>query len=156
MASRSPPEHPTTPLIRAHWPTPNAPAGRVTASAAVGDNRTASMSPRLRRCALAFVFVLLTLPVLASPPPREDRRAARTRTARPVLAAEPEPAEVQPAEAAPLAAAAADAGGIELAGLLGMLTAISASFIYARGRRLSGGVAARSRPSPGLEPLDPP
>ena len=113
------------------------------------------MSPRLRPCALAVVFVLLSLPALAGPPPREDRRAARIRTARPVPAAEPEPAELHPAEAAPIAAAAADAGGIELAGFLGMLTAISASFVYARGRRLSG-APTRSRPPPGLAPLDPP
>ena len=71
-------------------------------------------------------------------------------------AAEPEPAEVQPAEAAPIAAAAADAGGIELAGFLGMLTAISASLVYARGRRLSSASTPRLRPPRGLGPLDPP
>jgi hypothetical protein len=111
------------------------------------------MFPRLRRCALALV--LFSVPALASAPPREDRRAARIRTARSTPAPEPEPAEVQPAEAAPIAVAAADAGGIELAGFLGMLTALSASFVYARGRRLSG-ASTRLRPPPGLGPLDPP
>lgn len=113
------------------------------------------MSPRLSRCAIALV--LFSVPALAaSAPPREDRRAARIRPARPVLAAEPapEPAEVHPAEAAPIAAAAADAGGIELAGFLGMLTALSASFVYARGKRLSG-ASTRLRPPQGLGPPDP-
>ncbi len=62
---------------------------------------------------------------------------------------------MQPVEAAPIAVAAADAGGIDLAGFLGMLTALSASFVYARGRRLAG-APSRSRPPPGLGPLDPP
>src|SRR5262245_9713132 len=114
------------------------------------------MSPRLCRCALALV--LFSVPVLASAPPREDRRAARIRTARSIPAPAPEPesepVEVHPAEAAPIAAAAADAGGIELAGFLGMLTALSASFVYARGRRLSG-ASSRLRRPPGLGPLDP-
>ena len=105
------------------------------------------MSPRLRHCALCLV--LLSLPAVAGPP-REDRRAARLRTAN----VRPEPAEVQPAEAAPIAAAAADAGGVDLAGFLGMLTALAATFVYARGRRLS--TARRpSRASPGIVPPEP-
>src|SRR5215470_10934486 len=114
------------------------------------------MSPHLCRCAVALVLV--SVPALAaSAPPREDRRAARIRPARPAPAVEPapEPAEVPPAEAAPIAAAAADAGGIELAGFLGMLTALSASFVYARGKRLSG-ASSRLRPPSGPGPLDPP
>ena len=79
----------------------------------------------------------------------------RTARSMPAPEPEPEPAEVHPAEAAPIAAAAADAGGIELAGFLGMLTALSASFVYARGRRLSR-ASTRLRPPPGLRPLDPP
>jgi hypothetical protein len=105
------------------------------------------MCPWLRRCALCLV--LLSLPALASPP-REDRRAARIRNPNP----RPEPAEVQPSEAAPIAAAAADAGGIDLAGFLGMLTALAATFVYARGRRLST-VRSSSRMPPVVGPLDP-
>ena len=83
-------------------------------------------------------------------PPREDRRAARIRSsaARPVT---DEP-EVQPFEAAPLAAAAADAGGVDLAGLLGMLTALAATYVYARGHRQS---PARSRVRPPSASLPP-
>ena|SRR5262245_12296661 len=106
------------------------------------------MSPRFRRFALCLVLV--SLPAVAGPP-REDRRAARIRsqTVRP----EPE-AEVLPAEAAPIVAAAADAGGVDLAGLLGMLTALAVTFGYARGRRP---LVARqpSRPPPGHYPTDP-
>ena len=105
------------------------------------------MSPRLRRCALCFV--LLSLPAMAGPP-REDRRAARIRSSNP----RPEPLEVQPSEAAPVAAAAADAGRVDLAGFLGMVTALAATFVYARSRRLSA-VQAPARPPPGTGPLDP-
>jgi len=108
------------------------------------------MSPRLRRFALCLVLV--SLPAVAGPP-REDRRsAARIRASTP--RAEPV-AEVQPAEAEPIAAAAADAGGVDLAGLLGMLTALAVTFGYARGRRPA---VARSpmRPPPGLFPPDRP
>lgn len=106
------------------------------------------MFPRLPRSALCFV--LLSLPALAGPP-REDRRAARIRASNP----RPDPAELQPSEAAPLAAAAADAGGVDLAGFLGMITALGATFVYARGRRFS---SARGpvRPPSGLGRLDPP
>jgi hypothetical protein len=99
------------------------------------------MSPWLRRCALGLV--LLSAPAVAGPP-REDRRAARIRSA----SSRPEPAaEVQPSEAAPIAAAAADAGGIDLAGFLGMVVALAATFVYARGGRRRA--AARIRPPPG-------
>ena len=105
------------------------------------------MSPRLRSFALCLV-VLVTLPALAGPP-REDRRAARIRQQSP--RSEPA-AEVLPEEAAPLAA---DAGGVDLAGLLGMLTALAVTFGYARGRRP---LVARqpARPAPGHYPTDPP
>ena len=108
------------------------------------------MSPRLRSFALCLV-VLVSLPALAGPP-REDRRAARIRQQSP--RSEPA-AEVLPEEAAPIAAAAADAGGVDLAGLLGMLTALAVTFGYARGRRP---LVARqpARPPPGHHPTDPP
>jgi len=105
------------------------------------------MSPRFRRFALCLVLV--SLPAVAGPP-REDRRAAaRIRSQSPRSEA-----EVLPSEAAPLAAAAADAGGVDLAGLLGLLTALAVTFGYARGRRP---LVARqpSRPAPGLYPSDP-
>ena len=112
------------------------------------------MSPWLRRCALCLG--LLSLPALAGPP-REDRRAARIRNPHPNPASRPDEAEapqVEPSEAAPLAAAATDPGGIDLAGLLGMVAALSATFVYARGRRLSP-IRSPSQPSPGAGPLDP-
>ena len=102
------------------------------------------MSPRFRRCALCLV--LLSLPAVAAPP-REDRRAARIRGAN----LRPEPVEVQPSEAAPIAVAAADASGVDLAGFLGMLTALAATFVYARGWRLSTG-RSPARPPPGVGP----
>ncbi len=108
------------------------------------------MSPWLRPFALCLV-VLVSLPAVAGPP-REDRRAARIRQQNP----RPEPAaEELSAEAAPIAAAAADAGGVDLAGLLGMLTALAVTFGYARGRRP---LVARqpARPPPGYPPADPP
>jgi hypothetical protein len=106
------------------------------------------MFPLLRRCALCLV--LLSLPAFAGPP-REDHRAARIRASNP----RPDPAEVQSSETVPIAAAAADAGGIDLAGFLGMITALGATFVYARGRRFS---PARSpvRPPSGFGPLDRP
>ncbi len=107
------------------------------------------MSPRLRPLALCLV-VLVSLPAVAGPP-REDRRAARIRQQNP----RPEPvAEVPPEEAAPIAAAAVDPGGVDLAGLLGMLTALAVTFGYARGRRP---LVARqpARPPPGHHPSDP-
>jgi|SRR5689334_23516062 len=107
------------------------------------------MSPRFRRFALCLVLV--SLPAVAGPP-REDRRAARVRSQSP----RPEPAsEVLPTEAAPIAAAAADAGGVDLAGLLGLLTALAVTFGYARGRRpLVARQAART--PPGRYPVVPP
>lgn len=105
------------------------------------------MSPRLHRCALCFV--LLSLPALAGPP-REDRRAARIRSS----PSRPEPVEVQPSEAAPIAAAASDAGRVDLAGFFGMVTALAATFVYARSRRLSMAQAPSRRP-PSAGPPDP-
>ena len=60
-----------------------------------------------------------------------------------------------PTESAPIAATAADAGGVDLAGLLGLLTALAVTFGYARGRRP---LVARQpvRPPPGRYPTDPP
>jgi|KBSMisStandDraft_5_1062788.scaffolds.fasta_scaffold428292_2 hypothetical protein len=108
------------------------------------------MSPCFRRFALSLV--LLSLTALAAPPRDEHRAAAaRIRTPNP----RSEPAEVQPSEAAPIAAAVADAGGVDLAGLLGMITALGATFVYARGRRFSPRPMTTRRP-PGFEPLDPP
>jgi hypothetical protein len=107
------------------------------------------MSPRFR--SLALCLVLVSLPAVAGPP-REDRRAARIRS----QASRPEPvADVPPEEAAPLAAAATDAGGVDLAGLLGLLGALAVTFGYARGRRP---LVARqpARPPPGIHPTDPP
>jgi hypothetical protein len=98
------------------------------------------MSPRPVR--LALLFALLSLPAVASPP-REDRRAARIRPS----SARSESPEVQPSEAIPIAAAAADAGGVDLAGFLGMLTALAATYVYARSRRLDL-LTRRSAPPP--------
>ena len=107
------------------------------------------MSPRSAR--LALLFVLLSLTAVAAPP-RENRHSARIRSSpvvRPV-AAEPEgPA----AETAPVAAAAS-LGGVDLAGLLGMLAALAASYVYARGQRIA--VARHPmRPPPASVPSDP-
>jgi hypothetical protein len=108
------------------------------------------MSPCFRLLALSLVLV--SLPALSAPPRDEHRAAAaRIRTPNP----RPEPAEVQPSEAAPIAAAAADAGGVDLAGLLGMIGALGATFVYARGRRFSPRTVTTRRP-PGFGPLDPP
>jgi hypothetical protein len=112
------------------------------------------MSLWLRRCALCVC--LLSLPALAGPP-REDRRSARIRNphANPASRSEEtEAPQVEPSEAAPLAAAAADPGGVDLAGLLGMVAALSATFVYARGRRLSP-VRSPSQTSPVAGPPDP-
>ena len=86
------------------------------------------MFPRLRRCALCLL--LFSLPAVAGPP-RDERRTARVRPSSP----RPELTEVQPSEAAPIAVAAVDSGGVDLAGFLGMLTALAVTFVYARGRR---------------------
>jgi hypothetical protein len=107
------------------------------------------MSPRPAR--LTLVLALLSVPAVAAPP-REDRHDARIRSTpvRPVAA----DAELPPSEAAPIAAAAADAGGVDLAGLLGMLTALAATYAYARGQRPS--VAhSPARHSPSSLPPDP-
>ena len=90
------------------------------------------MSSWLRRCALCLV--LLSLPALATPH-RENVRAARIRAS----SSRPDTAEVQAAEVTPIAAAAADAGGVDLAGLLGMLAALAVTYVYARGQRLAPG-----------------
>ncbi len=87
------------------------------------------MSPRLRRCALCLA--LLSLPAVAGPP-REDRRAARVRPSS-VRTEREEPA---PAPAEVVAASAVDASGVDLAGFLGMLAALTVTYVYARGRRL--------------------
>lgn len=90
------------------------------------------MSPWLRRCALCLL--VFSLPAVAAPR-HEDRRVARIRSSSPrPEAVEAEPAE---AEAAPLAASTAEPGGVDLAGLLGMLTAIAATYVYARSQRPS-------------------
>src|SRR5262249_55765675 len=102
-------------------------------------------------------FVLLSLPVLAGPP-RDDRRSARIRNPHPNPATRPEPveaSELEPSEAAPLAAAATDPGGIDLAGLLGMVAALAATFVYARGRR-SAPARAPSQVPPAAGSRDPP
>jgi hypothetical protein len=110
------------------------------------------MSPWLRRCAL--VFVLLSLPALAGSP-REDRRSARIRnphaspppTARTEVTDGP---EVEAPAATPVAVAAVDPGGVDLAGLVGMIAALAGTLVYARGRRFSTAQsAARGRPPAG-------
>ncbi|HUM10296.1 MAG TPA: hypothetical protein VLT82_05025 [Myxococcaceae bacterium] len=103
------------------------------------------MSPRLRRCAVCLL--LLSLPAVGAPP-REDRRAARIRAS----SSRPEPTVVQPSEAEPIAAAAADAGGVDLAGFLGLLAALASTFVYARGRRLSAERSAAPPPAGLLPP----
>ncbi len=105
------------------------------------------MLARLRRCALCLA-VLAAVPALAGPP-REDRRSARIRAA----PARPDTGEVQASEAQPIAAAAADAGGVDLAGFLGLLTALAVTWVYARGQRVA---AARGlvRPPGGVAPPD--
>lgn len=103
------------------------------------------MSSWLRRCALCLV--LLSLPALATPR-RENVHAARIRAS----STRPDPAEVPTAEVTPIAAAAADAGGVDLAGLLGMLTALAVTYVYARGQRLT----PERRPVNALEVLPPP
>jgi len=90
------------------------------------------------------------LPALAAPP-REDLRRARIRTAAPARSVVDEP-ELQPSEAAPVAAAAADAGGVDLAGLLGMLTALAAAYVYARGQRVSLARQSVQPPAAALPP----
>jgi hypothetical protein len=98
------------------------------------------MCPRFRR--LALCLVLLAVPASAVPR-REDRRVGRVR---PAPSAPVEPAEVppsQPFEEVPMSTA--DVGGVDLAGLLGMLTAVAATLVYARGRRLSPGERTAER-----------
>ncbi len=88
------------------------------------------MSPLLRCCALCLAL-LSSLTAVAGPP-REDRRAARVRPA----SVRPEREEPGPASADVVAATAADASGVDLAGFLGMLAALTVTYVYARGRRL--------------------
>ncbi len=95
------------------------------------------MSPWLRRCALCLVF--LSLPAVAVPP-REDRRTARLRAA----STHPDREEA-PAPAVEAAVSAADAGQIDLAGFVGMLTALAATYVYARRQRVSPGRADTRR-----------
>ncbi len=104
------------------------------------------MSFWLRRCALCLG--LLSLPALATPH-RESVRAARIRAS----SSRPETAELQAAEAIPIAAAAADAGGVDLAGLLGMLTALAVTYVYARSQRLAPARRGVNAPA-GLPPPD--
>ena len=104
------------------------------------------MSPALRRLVLGLS--LLSVPALAAPA-REDRRSARVRPVSP----RPEPGELQPAE--PLVAAATDAVGVDLAGFLGMVTALGATFVYARSRRLPV-AQSTSRPPGRSAPVDRP
>ena len=114
------------------------------------------MSPWLRCCALSLV--LLSLPALAGTP-REDRRSARIRnphsspppTTRDEATDGPEPEAAGPAPVA--AATAVDPGGVDLAGLVGMITALAATLVYARGRRFSTAQSA-ARPRPPAGPPD--
>jgi hypothetical protein len=105
------------------------------------------MSLRLRRCALCLA--LLSLPAVAGPP-REDRRAARVRSS----TARPEREEPVAASADVVAASAVDASGVDLAGFLGMLAALTVTYVYARGRRLSLD-RELVRSSPRLPPPEP-
>jgi len=85
------------------------------------------MPPWFRRLALCLVVAAASA---RAAPRHEDRRIAR---ARPPAAARAEPAEADAAQAPPITAA--DVGGVDLAGLLGMLTAVAVTVLYARGRR---------------------
>ena len=105
------------------------------------------MSPCLRRCALCLA--LLSLPAVAGTP-REDRRAARVRPSN----VRPEREEPGPASAEVVAASAVDASGVDLAGFLGMLAALTVTYVYARGRRLPLDPEL-VRPSPRLPPPEP-
>ena len=107
----------------------------------------------LRPARLALFLAVLSLPAVAAPP-RENRHAARLRSSNVAPPAPTEP-DVQPAESAPVATTAAAAGsGVDLAGLLGMLTALAASYVYARGHRMS--VARQPVPTPSASlPSDP-
>src|SRR5262249_39520775 len=112
------------------------------------------MFPSLRRCALCFV--LLSLPALAGPP-RDDRRAARIRNPHPNPTTKSEPveaSELEPSAAAPLAAAAAARGGFDRAGLLGLVAALGATSVYARGGRFPP-VRAPPQPPPAAGSRDP-
>ena len=88
------------------------------------------MSPWLRRC--AFCLVLLSLPAVAGPP-REDRRTARLRAA----SIRPDREEAPPPAVEAVAVSALDAGQIDLAGFVGMLIALAATYVYARRQRVS-------------------
>lgn len=89
------------------------------------------MSPWLRRCALSLA--LLSLPAGAGPPPREDRRVARLRGSSP----RPEREEAPVPAVEVVAVSTVDAGQVELAGLLGMMTALAVTYVFARRQRLS-------------------
>ena len=113
------------------------------------------MSPWLRRCALSLV--LLSLPALAGTP-RVDRRAARIRNPHPDTMAPARPEATEPSDleapgTAPISASAVDPGGVDLAGLVGMITALAATAVYARGRRFST-ARSPSRPPPPAGPPD--
>ena len=96
----------------------------------------------------ALPLLLLALPAAAAPH-REAVRAARIRGP----SARTDTGEVAPSEAAPLAAAAAEAGGVDLAGLLGMLTALAVTWVYARAQRQRLAPVRRSSlPAPGAPP----
>lgn len=97
------------------------------------------MFPWLRRCALCLA--LLSLPAVAGPPPREDRRVARLRSSNP----RPEPEEATVPAVEVVAASAADAGRVDLAGFLGMLTALAVTYVFARRQRVSERAPASRR-----------
>jgi hypothetical protein len=87
-----------------------------------------------------------------------DRRAARIRnphatTTVPARPEATEPSELEAPGPAPVAASAVDPGGVDLAGLIGMIAALAATAVYARGRRFSI-ARSSSRPPPPAGPPD--
>ena len=74
------------------------------------------------------VLALLALPALAAEP-----RAARSRAASHPAATAPAPSSPAPEEMGMVGGTESE--GVDGAGALGMLTALAASFVFARGRR---------------------